>query len=61
MIFDAINRLLDYGVRKNIITVEDTIYVRNRLLDALGLCEWVDTEAHSEGMTAEAVFNPLVD
>lgn len=61
MIFDAINRLLDYGVRKNIITVEDTVYVRNRLLDALGLCEWVDTEAHSEGMTAEEVLNPLVD
>ena len=61
MIFDAINRLLDYGVRKNIITLEDTLYVRNRLLDALGLCEWVDSDADSEGMTVEDVLNPLVD
>lgn len=40
MIFEAITRLLDYGVRKNIITVEDTLYVRNRLLDTLCLSEW---------------------
>ncbi len=61
MIFDDISRLLDYGVRKNIITVEDTLYVRNRLLDALGLAEWEESEADAGEMTAEQLLTPLVD
>lgn len=60
MIFDAISRLLDYGVKKNIITVEDTLYVRNRLLDALGLAEWVDSDCEAGDMSIDEILAPII-
>ena len=61
MIFDSIARLLDYGVRKNIITIEDTLYVRNRLLDALGILEWKDSDTDAGDMSVDEVLSPLVE
>lgn len=61
MIFDHITRLLDYGVRKNIITLEDTLFVRNRLLDALRLSDWQDSGADAEGMTIDEILAPIID
>ena len=61
MIYEAIERLLDYGVRKNIITLEDTLFVRNRLLDALCLSDWQDSGADAEGMTIDEILAPIID
>lgn len=38
----CIKKLLAYGVRKNLVKQEDVIYVRNRLLDALGKDDYTD-------------------
>jgi len=32
-----VERLINYGIKKNLIDVEDTIYIRNQLLDLLGI------------------------
>ena len=32
-----VERLINYGIKKNLIEVEDTIYIRNQLLDLLGI------------------------
>ena len=61
MIFSAIERLLDYGVRKNIITVEDVMYVRGRLLDALGLQEWQDCAADAGNLSIDEILEPIVN
>ncbi len=61
MIFEAIERLLDYGIKRNIITVEDTLYVRNRLIDTLGLTDWQDCSAEAGNMTVEEILSPIVE
>ncbi len=60
MIFEAIERLIDYGIRKNIITVEDSIYVRNRLLDALGLAQWQECTADAGDASIDEILAPIV-
>ena len=61
MICDAITRLLDYGVKKNIITVEDTLYVRNRLIDALRLTDWQQSDADAGNMNVDEILSPIVE
>lgn len=61
MIYEAISRLLDYGVKRNIFTIEDTLYLRNRLLDALGLSAWGDTGAESNDMDIDEILAPIID
>lgn len=61
MIFEAIERLLDYGIKRNIITVEDTLYVRNRLIDTLGLTDWQECSAEAGNMTVEEILSPIVE
>ena len=61
MIYEAISRLLDYGVKRNIFTIEDTLYLRNRLLDALGLSAWEDTGAESNDMDIDEILAPIID
>lgn len=61
MICDHISRLIDYGVKKNIITLEDIVFVRNRLMDALRVGEWVDSDADSGDMTIDEILRPILD
>ena len=61
MIFEAISRLLDYGVKRNIFTIEDTLYLRNRLLDALGLSLWEDNCAEAGEMSIDEILAPILD
>ncbi len=44
-ITDAIQALLDYAVEKNLITVDDTICVRNQLMDVLRVTAWETPDA----------------
>ena len=61
MIYEAIQKLIDYGIKKNIITVEDVYYVRNKLIDALGLSDWQDSSADAGNMTVEEILSPIVE
>ncbi|MBE6532891.1 MAG: UDP-glucose--hexose-1-phosphate uridylyltransferase [Ruminococcaceae bacterium] len=61
MISLAVQRLIDYGVRTNLITADDVYVVRNRLMEVLGLSEWEDCSAGSAGMSVDEVLCPLVE
>ena len=50
MLFGKIKALVEYGVRTGLIEAEDTIYTRNRLLEAL--CE----EASSRTVRRPAIY-----
>ena len=61
MIFEDISRLLDYGVKRNIITMDDTIFVRNRIMDTLGLLGWEESVAEAGDMTIDEILSPILD
>ena len=45
MIFEAINNLVEYGISKNLLTTEDRVYTVNRILEILGLDEFLQPES----------------
>ena len=61
MIFGAIQRLVDYAIKKNIITIYDTHFVRNRLIDLLGLTAFEPCEAEAGDMTIDEILSPIVE
>ena len=61
MIYEAIERLIDYAVKRNIITLPDAVFVRNRLLDLLGLTSYESCQADSGDMEIDEILSPLID
>ena len=61
MIYEAIERLIDYAVKRNIITLPDAVFVRNRLLDLLGLTSYDSCQADSGDMEIDEILSPLID
>lgn len=47
-IYREIKRLINYGLQKNLIEIEDEIYIRNKILNILGLNEYKEKEANRE-------------
>ena len=44
MIYSLIEKLLQYGLKNSLIEEEDKIFVRNELMNLLGLKEWLETK-----------------
>ena len=62
MICNALQQLIDYGIRNNLITEDDEIVVRNALMHELALSEWDDTVVGTdEGDNIEAILAPIID
>ena len=61
MIYQAIERLVDYAIKKNIITIYDTHFVRNRLIDLLGLTSFEPCEAEAGDMNIDEILSPIVE
>jgi len=61
MIYDAVAKLIDYGVKKNLITVDDVFVVTNRLMELLCLDEWISDGQSYSGETVEQLLAPLLD
>ena len=61
MICQNIERLIDYAIKKNIITVWDVYFVRNRLMDALSVSEWVECEGDAGDLSIDQLLEPLVN
>ena len=61
MICQAIERLIDYSIKRNIITVEDIYFVRNRLMDLLSVSEWEESDADSADMSIDEILAPIID
>ena len=61
MICQAIQKLIDYGIRYRLIADVDEMVVRNQLMDALCLTDWKDSGTLDEIGTIDEILEPLVD
>lgn len=61
-IYKEIQRLISYGLRKGLIFKEDELYVRNRLLEILGLDDFEETEPEHEDLKSpQQILDKLAD
>ena len=61
MICKAIQKLIDYAIKTNLITVEDIYVVRNRLMEALSLSEWEECSVDSGDEDIDDILAPIVE
>ncbi len=60
MIYELIGGLIGYGLEKGLIEEDDTIYIRNRLMQALKVDAWEDREP-VRGLTIDELLGRLED
>ena len=61
MIFTAVQRLIEYGIRHGLITPADVYVVRNSLMEMLELSDWTDVTADPGDMTVDELLLPIID
>ena len=61
MIFLAIENLVDYAIKRNLITLEDVHFVKNRLIDLLGISNYEACEGDAGEMTIDEILSPILD
>ncbi len=61
MIYAKIDELINYGIKTKLISQEDIIYTRNRLLTKLGLCEYQKEENVFPSKNLEELLNTITD
>lgn len=54
-------KLIDYALNKGLITSEDEIYARNKLLDCLELTEWEGSASDSNNMSIDDILDKIND
>lgn len=61
MICSAVQKLIDYAVRNELITCDDTYVVRNQLMETLHLTDWEECAADSRNESIDDILSPLVE
>ena len=61
MICEAVQNLINYGIRHNLITNDDVFLVRNLMMDALYLTDWKDSVIEDTSDNIEELLNPIVE
>ncbi|MBR2381846.1 MAG: UDP-glucose--hexose-1-phosphate uridylyltransferase [Clostridia bacterium] len=61
MICGAIQNLINYGIKNQLITEDDVIVVRNAIMDALHLADWDENAASTDMESIEAILSPIID
>ncbi len=61
MICNSIQTLINYSVKKNLITEDDIIVARNAIMNAIELGEWDDNAIASDVDSIEAILAPIID
>lgn len=61
MIFDNIERLIDYALKKSLIESADVYVVRNMFMEALGLIDRESSDAKYSDETVDDLLKPLID
>lgn len=54
-----IAKLLDYALRAELITSDDVVFTRNRLLDCLGIVDWNDPIPDNAEMTIDEILDNI--
>lgn len=61
MVYDAIKKLVQYGLETGLITEIDRIYTTNQILDVLKMEEYEEPESIKEPIVLEEVLKELMD
>ena len=61
MICQAVQNLINYALKKELMTKDDIYVVRNRLIEALNLSDWTECEISEPQGTIDEILEPLVD
>ena len=61
MIYESIKKLVTYGLETGLITESDKVYSTNRLLEALGLDEYIEPQEEYNNIDLESTLKELLD
>ena len=61
MIFDSIEKLVQYGIEKDLITPQDKNYVINRILGILNLDDFIAPAQNYENINLETTLKEILD
>ena len=61
MIYESIKKLVAYGLETGLITESDRVYSTNRLLEALGLDEYIEPQEEYNNIDLESTLKELLD
>ena len=59
--YDAISRLVNYGLETGLIAEEDAIYARNQILEVMGMDEYEEPAVDVETGELEDILRELLD
>lgn len=60
MICNDVQKLIDYAIKKELITNDDIYVVRNQLMEALKLTDWEENLSECSDETIDEILAPLV-
>lgn len=60
MICGAVQNLIDYGIRTNLISEVDELVIRNEIMDILNLTDWKNPKSVNEGNSIDEILEELV-
>ena len=61
MICGAVQNLLNYGIKNQLITEDDVYVVRNAIMDALALTDWKDSASEPASDSIDDLLSPIVE
>lgn len=61
MICNAVQKLIDYAVKKGLITNDDIYVVRNQLMEALRLADWESNNTEYSDETIDEILAPMIE
>ena len=61
MIYGYIQKLIDYSLAAGLIDSDDTLVIRNQLMDALHVYDWQDDQTDGAPLTIDEILKPLID
>lgn len=60
MICGAVQKLIDYAIKNELITNDDIYVVRNQLMEALKLTDWEENDAVYSGESIDEILAPMI-
>ncbi|MBR6792426.1 MAG: UDP-glucose--hexose-1-phosphate uridylyltransferase [Ruminococcus sp.] len=61
MIYTAVQKLIDYAVKSELITSDDIYVVRNQLMEILQLGDWEENDSSYGGESVDELLLPLIE
>ena len=61
MICYAVQKLIDYAIKNQLITSDDIYVVRNQLMEALKLSDWEENNTEYSGESIDEILAPLIE